>query len=382
MPSLIGLIVSTIGVIIAFVKKQMGKVLGIIGIVLSLLMIVGWLLLIENADKIKEAMNANGEGRSIEEWLYDDSYEGKIEIISETEWIEKNSGSCLTFKEDDYFMYFNDYRVQNNYYYSGTYEIFFGYEAINVIDEKYSRYGYSSDYICDKIDNERGVAGVNEFMILVLHNDGYWVDDENMHDLNWDTVYMGYYDNNRLVMDFIYLEDGKDYTFVSRNDFDVSSIVMPDTYFTEQTELSEYYWGSDLAGGVELYQGEWTYCDESDEMDYSYLEKIQQYDPDTETRIQLSVISGQYDDPLLAEEMSEEFKYSMEERGYAVSEVEKTTLGGYTAYAVSTQYESGEYYSAWYFIDPDLRMHYITVLYYDSDIASYEMVRDTYTYGQ
>ena len=377
-PSVIGFIVSTIGVIVAFVKKQKGKVLGIFGIILSLIMIAGWILLIQNSDKIQEAMNSNAEGQSLEEWFYGDSYEGKAEIISETEWIEKNSGTRLIFGSDDYFQYFNDYRVTNNYYYTGTYEIYFGYEAIRIIDEDYSRYGYTSDYICDKIDNERGVAGVKDFMVLVLHNDGYWVNEVNTHDLKWDTLYMGYYDNNRLVMNLIYLEDNKDYTFVSRNDIDVSKINMPDTYITEPTDAYELYWGTDLSGRIELNQGEWNSCEEYDEMDYSYLENNQLKNPNTGTRIQLSIISGLYN-PVLAEQLANEFKDTMEDDyDYEVSKVEETTLGGYTAYSVTAQYEDGEYLSAWFFVDEERQMHYVTVVYYDSDVISYEMVRDTY----
>ena len=69
-PSFIGFIVSTIGVIIAFVKKQKGKVLGIIGMILSLLMTVGVILFFANADKISEFFsNANGAGYSFEEFM-------------------------------------------------------------------------------------------------------------------------------------------------------------------------------------------------------------------------------------------------------------------------------------------------------------------------
>ena len=70
----------------------------------------------------------------------------------------------------------------------------------------------------------------------------------------------------------------------------------------------------------------------------------------------------------------------MEDNGCEVSEVEETTIGGYTAYEVTAQYEDGKYFTAWYFIDKDIRIHYITVQYYDSDVASYEMVKDTYSY--
>ena len=83
-----------------------------------------------------------------------------------------------------------------------------------------------------------------------------------------------------------------------------------------------------------------------------------------------------------AEEMAEEFQNAMEEYDYDVSEVEEISLGGYTAYEVSAQYDDGKYITAWYFVDEDLAMHYITAEYYDSDIAAYEMGRDTYIYEQ
>ena len=376
--SLVGVIVSMIGVIIAFAKKQKGKVLGLIGLVLSLALCIGWVLFVANADKISAYMDANGEGDSLEEWLFDASYDGNIEIISETDWIRKDNGSYLVFGADDQFTYYADYRVLDNNYSTGTYEILFGYEAMDIIETRYSQYGITSDDICDDIDNTRGIDGVAQFMILVLHNDGLWINGANTMDVKWDSVYMGYYDADRNVMDLRNLDDKTDYTFISFNSFDPSSIVMPEPEPTETT--SEYYWGSTLAGGIELYQGEWSRCKEKDEMEYFYLENIQVYNDDTETRIQLSVLSGQYYEPEAAIGAAEQFKETMEDNGCEVSEVEETTIGGYTAYEVTAQYEDGKYFTAWYFIDKDIRIHYITVQYYDSDVASYEMVKDTYSY--
>lgn len=377
--SLVGVIVSTIGVIIAFAKKQKGKVLGIIGLVLSLALCIGWFLFIANADKISAYMDANGEGSSFEEWLFDDSYDGKVEIISETDWIRKDNGSYLVFGADDQFTYYTDYRVLTDNYSTGTYEILFGYEAMDVIETRYSQYGITSDDICDDIDNNRSVNDVAKFMILVLHNDGLWINGENTIEVKWDSVYMGYYDADRNVMNLTYLEDNKDCTFISFANFDESSIVMPDLNPTETNAFGEDYWGNNQVGAVKLYQGEWNEVDEQDEMGYSYLEKLQNYNPDNETRIQLSVISGQYD-PSLAEEMAEEFQYTMEEYDCYVSEVEEINLGGYTAYEVSAQYEDGKYFTAWYFVDENLAMHYITAQYYDSDIEAYVLVRDTYIF--
>ena len=379
--SLVGFIVSTIGVIIAFAKKQKGKVLGIIGLVLSLLLCVGWILFIANADKISAWLDANGEGSSFEEWLFEDSYDGKIEIISETDWIRKDNGSYLVFGADDQFTYYADYRVLDNNYNSGTYEICFGYEAMDIIEGRYSKYGITADDICDEIENERGIDGVAQFMVLVLHNDGLWINGENTVDVKWDTVYMGYYDADRNVMDLRNPENNTEYTFIPYSNFDKSSIVMPDLNPTETNAFGEDYWGDNVVGVVKLYEGDWTESDETDAMDYSYLEMLQMYNADTETRIQLSVISGEYD-PSLAEEMAEEFQVTMEEFDYYVSEVEEISLGGYTAYEVSAQYDDGKYLTVWYFVDGDLAMHYITAEYYESDIAAYEMVRDTYVYEQ
>ena len=379
--SFIGFIVSTIGVIIAFAKKQKGKVLGIIGLVLSLLLCVGWVLFIANADKISAWLDANGEGSSFEEWLFEDSYDGKIEIISETDWIRKDNGSYLLFGADDQFTYYADYRVLDNNYNSGTYEICFGYEAMDIIESSYSKYGITANDILDEIDNERGIDGVAQFMVLVLHNDGLWINGENTVDVKWDTVYMGYYDGDRNVMELRNPENNTEYTFIPYSNFDESSIVMPDLNPTDTNAFGEDYWGDNVVGVVKLYEGDWTESDETDAMDYSYLEVLQTYNADTETRIQLSVISGEYD-PSLAEEMAEEFQVAMEEFDYYVSEVEEISLGGYTAYEESAQYDDGKYLTVWYFVDGDLAMHYITAEYYESDIAAYEMVRDTYVYEQ
>ena len=170
--SFIGFIVSTIGVIIAFVKKQKGKVLGIIGMILSLLMTVGVIIFFANADKISEFFsNANGAGYSFEEWLFDVSYDGKIEMISETEWIEKNSGSCLVFEADDKFKYYWDYRDLNNYYYTGTYEIYFGYEAMDVLENKYPQYGYTGSQICDDISFDPVSFAVDKSFCAPVHGE-------------------------------------------------------------------------------------------------------------------------------------------------------------------------------------------------------------------
>ena len=63
---------------------------------------------------------------------------------------------------------------------------------------------------------------------------------------------------------------------------------------------------------------------------------------------------------------------------YSGITMEESKIGGYKAYSVTGQYSDGMYLTLWYFVDNNNKLHYISVEYFDSDIASYEMVRDTY----
>ena len=377
--SFLGLLLSVVGVIVAGVKKQKGKVLGIIGIILSLLLVIVWIVVIVNIGNFFQTLDKDMDGRSFEEWLFDDSYSGKIEIISETDWVETHDGSYLVFEDGDNFKYYKDYRVTDNYYYTGTYEITFGVEAIDLITEKYTEYGYTEDDITNMIAADRGIPGMSEFVVLVLNNDGCWIDGVNTEDFKWKTVYMGYYYADENELDLINLDANTDFYFVPFYSFDESSIVMPDLEPTTVTVADEDHMGDSLTGTVYLYQGEWEDWYEADGMDSYYLSRIQKFNSETGSIIQLSVFTGEYS-PDDVEEIVEAVKDNMEEEGCAVSEIEETTIGGYTAYTVTGQFQDGEYLTVWYFVDDDYYLHYISVEYYEDDIDSYYMVTDTYSF--
>ena len=102
---------------------------------------------------------------------------------------------------------------------------------------------------------------------------------------------------------------------------------------------------------------------------------------ETGTIINLSVFKDSYK-PEAAQVLAEAAKTSMETDGYFNVSMETTTLGGVTAYTVTGQYQDGMYLTVWYFVDEYTMLHYVSVEYFDSDIASYEMVKDTYAMGR
>ncbi len=115
-------------------------------------------------------------------------------------------------------------------------------------------------------------------------------------------------------------------------------------------------------------------------MDSVYESRYQKFNTETQTIINLTVFQGEYDDAgvsLSADNLSRE----MESEGYKNLEVKKTWIGGYSAYEISGMYQDGMYISIWLFADRNNKLHFISVEYYPDDVASYEMVRDTYRLG-
>ena len=112
-------------------------------------------------------------------------------------------------------------------------------------------------------------------------------------------------------------------------------------------------------------------------MDDYYDSRHQRYNRDTQTILCVSVLAGNYDSGS-AKAYAEAYKTGMESDSFFKITMEQTRIGGYSAYTVTGQYQDGMYLTIWYFVDNNNRLHYISVEYFESDIVSYEMVRDTY----
>ena len=74
-------------------------------------------------------------------------------------------------------------------------------------------------------------------------------------------------------------------------------------------------------------------------------------------------------------------KAGMEQSSYTDIAMKTTTLGGFEAYEISGKATDGMYVNLWLFLDSNNKFHYITIEYFESDKASYEMVKNTYKFG-
>lgn len=405
--SLFGLIFSVIGLITSGKKKQAGKGKAIAGIIMSVIMIIAVILLYVFlvSDYIGRAELARDEVRtaSTDE---DDSavYEKKI---LKNKWITTGDGSYLVFnKRDNTFKYYMSYADTTDNYYSGHYDIYIGKDALEYITEDLEDYGVTKDELRQLFRNN--VTYDKENLICIcLNNEEMIKDGSRENDDEWTTHYFGFY----LVSDI----DGKEYDILDLTNMDSASyitFIREDQYgdyngsgnitvpspkesfdITETSETSDttevlptYDYsdyetvGDSITGEIALTQGNWADWHEADGMDSVYESRYQKFNTETQTIINLTVFQGEYDDAgvsLSADNLSRE----MESEGYKNLEVKKTWIGGYSAYEISGMYQDGMYISIWLFADRNNKLHFISVEYYPDDVASYEMVRDTYRLG-
>lgn len=402
--TLFGLVFSIIGMITAGKKNEKGKGKAVAGIILSSVFLVGLIIFgaiysakvsdyIDTGDFPTVETDAPGGGSS------DDR---RVKKITSQNWVETHSESYLTFGRKSSFKYYQSYSDLTDYYYTGTYEIYFGDDAVKEITKTYKEYGVTKQELKDYVARNKNVE-MDDLMLLVLKNDGMWIDGENVKDEEWVSPYYGFYfDDSGIVLDLVNMNQATYFTFIPEDDYIISNptttvattteMTTETTEFTTETSeettetttetsySSEYELvGDSLTGTVELTQGKWGVWTEAPGSMDSYIEsRHQRINLETGTIFGVVVFKNTYTDSQ-AKEMAEYSMQGMETDGsYSGITMEESKIGGYKAYSVTGQYSDGMYLTLWYFVDNNNKLHYISVEYFDSDIASYEMVRDTY----
>jgi len=404
---LIGLILSIAGLISAGKKNEKGKGKAVAGIILSSVLIAG--VVIFGAIYVARIREYVEDGTiptvDVDDDLGGSSDDKRVKDITSRDWIEINSASYLTFGRKNSFTYYQSYTDLSDYYYTGTYEIYFGRDAVKELTGTYKDYGVTRSELNDLVDRNDDVE-LDDLVLLVLKNDGMWIDGENVKDEEWVSPYFGfYYNGSDRVLDLANMNQGTYFTFIPEEDYTSSypaatSAVIPTdttdetTWETETTEettdwtseettrISDYeVVGDSLTGTVELTQGKWVDFAEADGGMSEYIEaRYQKMNIETGTIFGLLVYKGDYSADI-AKELAENSKESMETGDYSNVTMEKTTIGGYEAYTITGKYQDGMYLTVWYFVDSNNKLHYISVEYFGNDIDSYEMVRDTYRFG-
>lgn len=395
--SLFGLIFSIVGLISSSKKQEKGRGMAIAGIIVSALILIVVIFNIAYlGSEINDTLNELGlidDTNVIATTDDDDEPDDKEELITSINWIEENSESYLTFGKRNSFKYYQSFRDTSDYYYTGKYELYFGDDAIEVVSEDYDEYGLTREEIEEMYTKKE----LKNLVLLVLKNDGCWIDGENTRDEEWTSLYLGFFnDGSNKSLYLLNLGAVTYFNFIPEDDYDAPAITTTTTtYETEETSTSETTSivetsatsdyngaeavGDDIAGYVYLTQGNWGYWTEAglNQSDYDAIH--QRINLETGTIFNLSVYSGVYDASNLPT-FADVLKSNMEsDTGYSGVTSKETTICGYRAYEVSGQYQDGMYLTVWLFVDKNGKMHYNSIEYFDYDIASYNMFVDTYT---
>ena len=418
--SLFGLIFSVIGLISANKKKQKGKGKAIAGIIMATLMIIAGIALVfvlKTKNPVTDFIQTNF-GINLNHTVPD-----YIDYTVNDGWVLAEDESYIVFNsKNNTVKYCVNYLDTDNYYITGSYEMYTGQKAANYLTKDLGASGISEedlDYII------RRDFGLNEDNLIAItcHYKKYIIDGEVQDKFQSKTTHLyGFYtliEQNGIVFDAIRitnLETGKTYTLVREDQYadfmlpedetaetteettgyDETDYTVPEDYedYDEDDDSDDEYnepdedydsydgdiLGDALTGTILLTHGEWEKWTETDEsaLDDYISSSYQIINVDTETIINLTAFNITVT-PDMPATLTEGSRVEMENEGITITDYGETLIGGFRAYMVTGQYQDGMYLTIMYFTDDNGYLHFISVEYYPNDIASYEMVKDTYT---
>lgn len=401
----IGFLLSLIGLIVAIAKKQKGKGLAIAGLIISaiiMLSLTAFFLSPDWDDFTSEFEDLNVYS-TIDDDDDDDNAIDYVKMIEKNNWITTGDNSYMVFdKKTKSFTYYQSYLDTSDNYYTGKYQIYAGEDAFEYITEDIDELGVEKSEIRSMISMNEEYEMEN-LLCICLDYEELIVDGEKQDRDPWTIHYYGFYltpeedGETYNVLDVCNMEAASYVTFVLEEDFKkyygsstdpvygtdpvttttVSTTDVVEPTFDSDTEVM----GNSITGYVYLTQGTWDYWTEADGMGDYYLAREQRINRDTSTIINLTVFPEEFNkgNGIDLDTLVNSSVESLRSQGMEDAYAQQTSLGGFDAYEITAQYQDGMYFTVFYFYDNDSRMHYISVEYFESDIASYEMVKNTYS---
>ena len=404
--SIFGFLCSLIGLIVVSKKREPGKGKAIAGLILSGVLIFAMAISLPSIwSDVQRALDA-GEVSNPMEFLdlLSDSSERRTDLtdkyvknIIKNNWVAMENGSYLEFGKKQTFNYYMSYQDTSDNYYSGNYRMYSGEDAVTQLTKTYKKYAVTKNDIKRLISNNQAFKEEN-FVLIVLENDGYWVDGVNVQRNAEDTVFYGFLVSSPdLSLPLINADTDEHLSFVTSDDYDkISTVATTTTTETEETteettesttteatttaDASYETMGDSVTGTVTLTQGTWDTWVDQDLSGTNFESVSSKINRDTSTIINLCVYKNTFDEAAL-KNIADSIKANMESGDYSNIQLTTTTLGGYGAYEISGRHKSGLNVNLWLFLDENNKFHYVTVEYYDSDKASYDMVKSTYKFN-
>jgi len=201
----IGIILSIASIILGIISlcHHAKPGLPIIGIIISVLtlffsVIVGIILIVMSMSKAIEIPNDYGSGimpstSSSNTSLYPNTVSSHtaIDEVSGYTWVEK-SDSLLQLNSLGSFRYYKDKNDLTDYYYTGTYEVYVGQDAIEYITEDLQKYGVTKQEIQDLLDRNPGYYSEEQLYCIVLNNQTCMINGTNTMTTPVTTPYYGF----------------------------------------------------------------------------------------------------------------------------------------------------------------------------------------------
>ena len=178
-------------------KSTVGLMLGLSSLVIILLVISAVLLIIYGWVLITPKIDA--------------------EYFADHNWLEKESESYLVPTNSGTFKYYKDKDVDDDYYYSGSFEFYCGEEAMDYVCNDLKDYGITRYDIDEMIDGHRDEGNrENRFVCLVLHNESCIIEGEEVFTDTVTTPYYGFYreDPYDEVLEVVNMNEGTSYYFL------------------------------------------------------------------------------------------------------------------------------------------------------------------------
>lgn len=131
--------------------------------------------------------------------------DGEVLIVGEEENVfagnsyKGEEGSVLSFGQSDFIWYRDDADRTDNFY-TGSYDVYFGSDAVDHIVNDLPEYGVTEEEMDAYFERNEDSDFYSEdnFCCIVLHNEELIMDGESQIDEPYDTPYMGFYEDGCL----------------------------------------------------------------------------------------------------------------------------------------------------------------------------------------
>lgn len=118
-----------------------------------------------------------------------------VDPLAGTAWIAQNDGSWWSFSVDGTFGWYQDKNVQDDNYYSGTYEAYRGQAGLDFLAESLTEFEHTKE-AAEQLINDNGKLDddykLDNFVCFSCNNQSFMMNGQEQLDGDWQTAYYGF----------------------------------------------------------------------------------------------------------------------------------------------------------------------------------------------